>query len=91
MIAVLMRKVALGKLRDTLFVLWFVIVALKLITLYAVDVPLNTGALLVPVAAIGRVIGLKTHDWLLARDSLCRRVIGALLLLVSVMELVGLL
>ncbi|MES2606146.1 MAG: TSUP family transporter [Pseudomonadota bacterium] len=86
MIAVFMRHVPLMKLRDTLFVLWFVIVAFKLTTLFMLDVPLNTvtAILLLPAAAVGHVIGLKTHDFLLARDVLCRRLIGCLLILVSV-------
>lgn len=92
MIAVFMRNVALNQLRDTLFVLWFVIVVLKLLALIFVGVPLNLGAALtlVPAAAIGHVIGLRTHDWLLARDALCRRVLGGVLLSVSVLGLLQL-
>lgn len=89
MIAVFMHNVAITKLRDTLFVLWFIIVVFKLTTLFMLDVPLNTmtAVVLVPVAAIGHVIGLKTHDYLLQRDELCRRLIGALLIVVSLLGL----
>jgi uncharacterized protein len=85
MIAVFMRHVPLSKLRDTLFLLWFIIVAFKLTTLFMLDVPLNpmVAVLLLPAAAVGHVIGLKTHDFLLARDVLCRRLIGCLLIVVS--------
>jgi uncharacterized membrane protein YfcA len=85
MIAVFMRHVALHKLRDTLFVLWFIIVSFKLATLAVLAVPLHlwTAIVLLPVAAIGHVVGLRTHDFLLQRDVLCRRLIGSLLTVVS--------
>jgi uncharacterized membrane protein YfcA len=85
MIAVFMRHVALGQLRDTLFVLWFIIVAFKLTTLAMLGVPLQlaAAALLLPVAAIGHVVGLKCHDYLLRRERLCRRLLGCLLVVVS--------
>ncbi len=85
MIAVFMRHVALSKLRDTLFLLWFIIVAFKLAALTALSVPLHLASaiVLLPVAAIGHVIGLRTHDYLVTRDSLCRRLIGSLLTVVS--------
>ena len=85
MIAVFMRHVPLGQLRDTLFVLWFVIVAFKLTTLAVLGVPLQlaAAALLLPVAAIGHVVGLKCHDYLLRRERLCRRLLGCLLVVVS--------
>ena len=86
MIAVFMRHVSLNKLRDTLFVLWFIIVAFKLSTLFILAVPMHfmSALVLLPVAAIGHVIGLRTHDYLLRRDVLCRRLIGILLIGVSV-------
>jgi len=92
MIAVFMRNVVLTRLRDTLFVLWFLIVSIKLITLYLVAVPLNSLAalMLVPAATVGHVVGLKTHEFLLARDVLCKRIIGIFLLFVSGLGLLGL-
>ncbi len=85
MIAVFMRHVALHQLRDTLFVLWFIIVAFKLTALFALEVPLHfmSALVLLPVAAIGHVVGLQTHDYLLKRDVLCRRLLGSLLTVVS--------
>ena len=89
MIAVFMRNVPIGKLRDTLFVLWFIIVSMKLLTLYLLDVDLNVSValILLPMAAIGHIIGLKTHDFLVARDVLCKRLIGLFLVVVSVIGL----
>lgn len=92
MIAVFMRHVPLGKLRDTLFLLWFGIVAVKLATLAALGVPLGVkaSAVLLPAAAIGHVVGLRCHEWLLQRDRLCRRLIGSLLVVVSLIGLLQL-
>jgi uncharacterized membrane protein YfcA len=89
MIAVFMRNVPLAKLRDTLFVLWFIIVSFKLVTLFLLDVELNTGAALalLPMGAIGHVVGLKTHDFLITRDVLCKRLIGIFLIVVSAIGL----
>ena len=89
MIAVFMRNVPLTKLRDTLFVLWFIIVTIKLLTLYLLDVDLNTLAavLLLPAGAVGHVIGLRTHDLLVTRDALSKRLIGILLIVVSLIGL----
>ena len=84
MIAVFLRNVPITKLRDTLFVLWFIIVTIKLITLYILDVPLQTFAAiaLVPVATIGHILVLKTHVYIMQHDALFKRLIGLLLILV---------
>ncbi|MEX2367547.1 MAG: TSUP family transporter [Pseudohongiellaceae bacterium] len=89
MIAVFMRNVSIGQLRNTLFVLWFIIVTIKLVTLAAFAVPLNTvmAAVLIPVASIGHVAGLKLHDYIMARDSVFRRMIGGFLILVCLIGL----
>jgi uncharacterized membrane protein YfcA len=89
MIAVFMRNVPLTKLRDTLFVLWFIIVSIKLVTLYLLEVDLNTSVALVllPAGAVGHVIGLRTHDFLVARDVLCKQLIGLFLIVVSLLGL----
>lgn len=89
MVAVYMRNVAKEQLRNTLFVLWFVLVTLKMSTLAAlgVDLHLLTALALLPVAAVGHVIGLKTHEAILRNDQRFKRVIGAGLMLVSVLGL----
>lgn len=89
MIAVFMRNVHLSKLRDTLFVLWFIIVTMKLVTLFLLDVDLHAGAaaVLLPMGAIGHVVGLKTHAFLISRDALCKRLIGMFLIVVSALGL----
>ena len=44
---------------------------------------------LLPVAAIGHVLGLKAHEYLLHNDALFKRVIGGALLLICVIGLGG--
>lgn len=92
MVAVYMRNVSREKLRDTLFVLWFILVSIKMATFIAFSVNLHFFAALtlLPVAAIGHVLGLKTHDFILRNDLLFKRWIGGGLMIVSGLGLWGL-
>lgn len=92
MVAVYMRNVAREKLRDTLFVLWFVLVSIKMTTFLALSVKMNftTALLLLPVAAIGHVLGLKAHDAITRNDITFKRWIGAGLAVVSALGLLNL-
>jgi len=85
MVAVYMRNVSREQLRNTLFVLWFVLVAIKMTTfaLVGVDLHLYEALLLLPIAAIGHIIGLKSHHYILQNDVLFKRWVGGGLLLVS--------
>jgi uncharacterized membrane protein YfcA len=89
MVAVYMRNVAKGQLRNTLFVLWFILVAIKMTTfaVVGVDLHLLTALTLLPVAAIGHVAGLKAHDAILRNDQRFKRVMGAGLMVVSILGL----
>ena len=89
MVAVYMRNVAAEQLRNTLFVLWFILVTIKMSTfkLLGVDIHLLTALYLLPVAAIGHVIGLKTHELILKNDQLFKRVIGGVLIVISLLGL----
>ena len=89
MVAVFMRNVAADQLRNTLFVLWFILVFIKMSTFKAlgVDIHLLTAIYLLPVAAIGHIIGLKTHELILKNDMQFKRVIGAALILISLLGL----
>jgi len=89
MVAVYMRNVAAEQLRNTLFVLWFILVSIKMVTFktLGVDIHLLTALYLIPVAAIGHIIGLKTHDLILKNDQQFKRVIGAVLIIISVLGL----
>jgi uncharacterized membrane protein YfcA len=85
-VAVYMRKVAAEQLRNTLFVLWFILVTIKMSTFKAlgVDIHLITALYLLPVAAIGHIIGLKTHNLILKNDQQFKRIIGSVLIVISI-------
>jgi len=85
MAAVYMHNVIKSQLRNTLFVLWFILVTIKMATFAALGVDLNilTAMVLLPVAAVGHFIGLKTHDMILRNDVVFKRVIGGMLVVVS--------
>ena len=63
------QHVAIRQLRDTLFVLWIVLVCIKMTALTILDVPLQwqLSLLLLPAAGIGHIIGAanprKTDQW----------------------------
>ena len=74
------------QLRDTLFVLWFVLVGVKLIAFVATGVDLQWihHLWLLPCAAVGHVLGLRFHTYTLQSDTrVFFRVLGLGLLAVS--------
>jgi len=85
MVAVYMRNVSKEKLRDTLFVLWFILVSLKMSTFLALGVNVQwlTALLLIPGAAVGHVLGLKAHEIIMRNDLLFKRWVGGGLVIVS--------
>jgi hypothetical protein len=90
--SVYMAHVAREKLRDTLFVLWFVLVSIKMTAflIAGVDLQLRAHLWLLPATAIGHYFGLKFHARLTAADPVIfYRVIGSALLVVSVFGLVA--
>lgn len=85
-ISVFASHVARHQLRDTLFVLWFILVTIKMIAfLYAgVDLQLIHHLWLLPAAAVGHVIGLRFHKKILNSEAaIFYRVLGTTLLIVS--------
>jgi uncharacterized membrane protein YfcA len=88
--AVLGHQVAREQLRDTLFVIWFVLVAIKMVAFVVAGVPLQgvmTLALL-PCAGLGHLAGLRFHQMALRKDaSVFFRAVGALLLPVALVGL----
>lgn len=89
MYAVFLRNVAMAQLRNTLFVLWFILVAIKMTTFAVLGVELHvlTALALLPVAAIGHYLGLKAHDKILQNDARFKRVIGGTLVVISAVGL----
>ncbi|MEM1190008.1 MAG: TSUP family transporter [Pseudomonadota bacterium] len=75
------------QLRDTLFVLWFVLVALKLLAfiLSGVDLQWFQHLWLLPAATVGHFLGLRFHAYSMQADTKqFFRYLGAALLLVSI-------
>ena len=75
------------QLRDTLFVLWFILVALKLLAFVVSGVDLQWGQhlWLLPAATVGHFLGLRFHRYTLRADTrVFFRYLGAALLAVSV-------
>ncbi len=84
-VAVYMRHIAKEYLRNTLFVLWFILVSIKMITFVIMNVEIDWefSLALVPIAAIGHVIGLKAHQRIIDNDQLFKKWVGSALLLIS--------
>jgi uncharacterized membrane protein YfcA len=79
-------RVPRHQLRDTLFVLWFVLVGVKLVAFVAsgVDLQWRHQLWLLPCATVGHLIGLRFHEYSLRADTrVFFRWLGVALLLVS--------
>lgn len=89
--AVYSTHVVKEKLRDTLFVLWFVLVVLKMGSFVAlgVDLQLAQHLWLLPCAFVGHLMGERFHARMLQTDTVTFfRILGAVLLSVSLLGLV---
>ena len=78
------------QLRDTLFVLWFILVSVKLAAFMwsGVDLQWRQHLWLLPCATLGHLVGLRFHDYTLRADTkVFFRVLGAGLLTVSLVGL----
>ena len=86
-VAVYMHHVEVRRLRDTLFLLWFILVMIKMgaLAAFSVDLHVPSSLLLIPVVGIGHFLGLKAHDHLLANDALFKRVLGGVLALICLL------
>lgn len=92
-ISVFATHVAKHQLRDTLFVLWFILVSIKMVAfIYAdVDLQLIHHLWLLPCAAVGHVIGLRFHYKIVEGDpKIFYRILGMALLLVSLLGMASL-
>jgi len=91
-VAVAMHRVSKAQVRNTLFVLWFVLVSIKLSVLASAGVNFWWSAhlWLLPCAAIGHVIGLKMHHQLIAGDGgYFKQVIGGALIIICFVGLLS--
>jgi len=93
-IAVAMRHVKSHEFRNTLFVLWTVLVSIKLCAFaYAgVDLQFTAALWLLPFAAIGHFIGLRFHQQLLQQSNArFYQILGGVLLTASLAGIVQIL
>lgn len=85
-VAVAVRQIPAPSYRDTLFVLWFMLVMIKMLAFVATGVDLQwqwAGLLLLPTA-IGHIIGLRMHNYLVHQNpDKMRQVLGVGLLATS--------
>lgn len=91
-VAVFGTHVAKHQLRDTLFVLWFILVCIKMTTLIiaGVDLQLIHQLWLLPCATLGHMVGMRFHHRMLeAETPLFYRFLGIILILVSLIGLIS--
>ena len=89
LVAVYMSYVDIKRLRNTLFVLWFFLVSIKMAAFLAVGVFVDWqfSLTLIPVAALGHFIGLRVHDRMIQNDTKFKRWMGSVLILVCIVGL----
>ena len=89
LVAVYMQNINVKRLRNTLFVLWFVLVSIKMSAFIIVDVYINWqfSLMLIPVAGLGHFVGLKVHDRIIENDTQFKRWMGGVLILVCIVGL----
>ncbi|PXX98607.1 TSUP family transporter [Halomonas sp. LBP4] len=91
-VAVFASHVAAHQLRDTLFVLWFILVVIKMVSfvIAGVDLQLVHHLWLLPCALVGHLLGEHAHRHMLAgKTNRYFRVLGVVLIIVSVMGLLS--
>ena len=89
LVAIYTQNIEIKKLRNTLFVLWFLLVSIKMAAflLAGVYIDWQFSLLLIPVAGLGHYIGLKVHDQIIENDTKFKRWMGSSLLLVCIIGL----
>ena len=89
LVAVYMQNIDIKRLRNTLFVLWFLLVMIKMSAFLIVDVYINWqfSIMLIPVAALGHFVGLKVHNRIIDNDTKFKRWMGCALILICVVGL----
>jgi hypothetical protein len=86
LVAVYMQNIDVKRLRNTLFVLWFLLVAIKMGAFLTVDVYINWkfSLMLIPVAGLGHFVGLKVHDRIIDNDIQFKRWMGSVLIVICI-------
>nr|WP_297459007.1 TSUP family transporter [uncultured Halomonas sp.] len=91
-VSVFATNVAKHQLRDTLFVLWFILVVIKMVSfiIAGVDLQLIHHLWLLPCAFLGHLLGERAHRYMLTAETyVFFRVLGAVLIAVSVVGLIS--
>lgn len=83
-VAVFIEHVDKTRLRDTLFILWFVLVSIKMTAFIAVGIEIDWvfSLSLIPVALVGHIVGLRLHNTIIQNDQLFKKWVGSVLLIV---------
>ena len=89
LVAVYVQNVDVKRLRNTLFVLWFLLVTIKMGAFLMVDVYINWrfSLMLIPVAGLGHFVGLKVHDRIIDNDIQFKRWMGSALIVICIVGL----
>jgi uncharacterized membrane protein YfcA len=84
-VSVFMRHINKTQLRNTLFVLWFILVSIKMSTFVMLGVAISwqLSLMLLPIATIGHLIGLRLHTKIVANDTQFKKIIGFVLIFIS--------
>lgn len=89
-VAVFASHVSKEKLRDTLFVLWFILVLIKVLGLAIAGIDFNwiEHLWLLPLVTVGHFLGLAFHKKIVnASTPIFYRMVGSVLLLISILGL----
>ncbi|MDC1509633.1 sulfite exporter TauE/SafE family protein [Oceanospirillaceae bacterium] len=89
-VAVAVRKIPLESYRDTLFVLWFILVTIKIcaFAIAGVDLQWQWSLMLLLPTAVGHLLGLRFHHFMLKHDAqIVRQWLGIGLLAIVVIAL----
>ncbi|MDC1046854.1 sulfite exporter TauE/SafE family protein [Candidatus Pseudothioglobus singularis] len=86
LVAVYMQNVDVKRLRNTLFVLWFLLVTIKMGAFLMVNVYINWkfSLMLIPVAGLGHYVGLKVHDRIIENDTQFKKWMGSVLIIICI-------
>ena len=86
LVAVYMQNIDVKRLRNTLFVLWFLLVSIKMGAFLTVDVYINWkfSLMLIPVAGLGHFVGLKVHYRIIDNDIQFKRWMGSVLIVICI-------
>lgn len=92
MSSVFMRHVSKEQVRNTLYVLMISITTVRLGSFLAADINMHYlfALALIPFAYIGHYLGMKAHDFIMQNSELFKRIVGGMLIVISLIGLIKL-